>query len=88
MSFFIHGSPEAAAQIKSFSSSTRGERAVIRIELEVTDLSWLGYILKELAETQKAQRRKPKPEPKAKPKPKQLALPAPQLALPAPEREV
>ena len=82
--FHISGDPESRLKIKSFSSSTRGEKATIRLELEVTDLSWLGYTLKELAEVQKEQRRKPKPEPKAKVA-KPLALPAPQLALPAPE---
>ena len=88
MNGFIHisGNPESYLKVKSFSSSTRGEKAVIRLELEVSDLSWLGYTLKELAEIQKEQRRKPKPEPKAKAaKQKPLALPAPQLALPAPE---
>ena len=77
----ISGDPEYYLKIKSFSSSTRGEKATIRLELEVSDLSWLGYTLKELAEIQKAQRRKAKPEPKARPK--QLALPAPRLSLPA-----
>lgn len=84
MSVFISGAHDSELRIKSFSSSTRGEKATIRIELELTDLSWLGYTLKELADTQKSQRQKPKPVPKAK-APKPLALPAPQLALPPPE---
>lgn len=84
MSVYIFDNPDSHLKIKSFSSSTRGERATIRIELE-TDLDWLSFILKELAETQKAQRQKPRPAQKAKPaKPKLLALPAPQLALPKP----
>ena len=84
--FHISGDPESPLKIKSFSSTTRGEKATIRLEIDITDLSWLGYTLKELAEVQKEQRRKPKPAPKAKPaKQKMLALPAPQLALPAPE---
>lgn len=89
MGFFIHDAPDSPLRIKSFSSTTKGERAVLRIDLEITDLSWLGYTLKELAEAQKKQRQKPKPEPKPKvQKPaKPLALPAPQLALPAPDRE-
>ena len=88
MTIHIWDDPECHLKIKSFSSSTRGEKASIRIDLDVTDLEWLGYTLRELAKTQKAQRQKPKPAPKAKPaKPKMLALPAPQLALPAPERK-
>lgn len=84
MTIYIFDGPDSHLKIKSFSSSSRGEKATIRIELE-TELEWLSFILKELADTQKAQRQKPKPEPKAKPvKAKLLALPAPQLALPAP----
>lgn len=82
--FHISGDPESYLKLKSFSSTTRGEKATIRLEIDVTDLSWLSYTLKELAKVQKEQRQRPKPVPKAKAA-KPLALPAPQLALPAPE---
>lgn len=85
MSFYIFGRPDDPLRVKSFSSSTKGTNGSIRIELETSDLSELGYALRMLDETQKGQRAKPKPEPKAKvAKPKLLALPAPQLALPKP----
>lgn len=86
MSIYIFDDPECHLRIKSFSSTTRGEKATIRIELDVSDLSWLGYTLKELAKTQKAQRQKPKAAPKPKVATSRLlALPAPQLSLPAPD---
>lgn len=81
--FFISGAHDSELRIKSFSSTTKGEKATIRIELETDDLYWLGHTLRELAATQKSQRQKPKPEPKPlkplKPlKPKHLAPPAPE----------
>lgn len=85
MSFYIFGRPGEPLRIKSFSSSTKGTKGSIRIELETSDLSALGYALASLDETQKGQRTKPKPELKAKvAKPAPLALPSPQLALPQP----
>lgn len=86
MTFLVSGDPNSAVRIKSFSSSTRGEKSTIRIELECSDLWELGFTLRALVETQKSQREKPAPPPKPeKPKRQQpLALPAPQRALPAP----
>lgn len=86
MTFLVSGDPNSAVRIKSFSSSTRGEKSTIRIELECSDLWELGFTLRALAETQKAQREKPAPPPKPeKPRRQQpLALPAPHRALPAP----
>ena len=85
MSFYLFGEPDDALKIKAFSSSTRGGKATIRIELETSNMTEFGWALRSLAETQQSQRAKSKPEPKPKAaKPRVLALPAPQLALPAP----
>lgn len=78
MTFYIFDSPDEELRIKSFSSSTKGEKGTIRIEIECSDLDHLGYALRSLANTQKAQRAKPeKPKrenPKALPPPKPLLL--------------
>lgn len=78
MSFIIFDSPDEELRIKSFSSSTKGEKGIIRIEIECSDLGHLGFALRTLANTQKAKRampEKPKPEkPKALPPPKPLLL--------------
>ncbi|WP_353429470.1 hypothetical protein [Paracoccus denitrificans] len=86
MTFRLFGLPEAELRLKSFSSSSRGTRMTIRIEVETSDPFEFGYALRNLAEVQKGQRAKPKKtKPTPKPKVKPLALPAPQLALPKPE---
>lgn len=78
MSFLLLGLPEAELRLKSFSSSSRGTRMTIRIEVETSDPLDFGFALQALTEVQRGQRAKPE-------KPKPLALPAPQLALPRPE---
>lgn len=88
MTFRIFGLPEETLRVKSFSSSTKGTKGVIRIEIETSDLFELGFTLRTLDEVQKGQRRKPEPKPKPKPKaekPTLLALPAPLRALSKPE---
>lgn len=86
MTFYLFGTPDEKLRIRSVSSSTSGSKATIRITLETSSMFELGFALEKLREAQKGQREKPRPKPKAKPaKPKLLALPAPQLALPAPE---
>lgn len=86
MSFYLFGEPDDALKIKAFSSSTKGNKATIRIELETSNMTEFGWALRSLAETQQGQRAKPKREPKPKATPPALlALPAPQLALPPPK---
>ena len=88
MTLRIFGLPEETLRVKSFSSSTKGTKGVIRIELETSDLFELGFTLRTLDEVQKGQRRKPEPKPKPKAeKPTLLALPAPLRALPSTDRE-
>lgn len=71
--------PEGGCRLKSFTSSSRGEKALIKIEIELSDLSELGYALTRLQrqmEEQKAAdlaRRQA-----AKPRPRLLALPKPE----------
>ncbi|MFN3314332.1 MAG: hypothetical protein ACK46Q_12815 [Hyphomonas sp.] len=84
MHFYLFGSRDEALRLKSFSSQSRNGRHTIKIELETTSGSHLGYTLDALAQVQEGQRAQPeKPKPKTKAKP--LALPAPSLALSAPE---
>jgi len=85
--FFLSGEVDSGLRLKSFSATNRGGKSTIRIELETADPYELGYALSNLSEVQKAQRA-PKPPPASKVKaPRRLALPAPCLALPAPDGE-
>lgn len=77
-------------RLKSFTSTTRGTKGIVKIEVEFDDLWELGYFLRGLAEAEAEQKRKAaearKPK-AAKKTPAQLALPAPRLALPGPDGE-
>ncbi|MBC9246723.1 hypothetical protein H4P12_08360 [Paracoccus sp. 11-3] len=73
MTFYLMGDPEAALRLKSFSSSSRSDKQIIKIEIEVSDPIRFGYALSDLAEVQAAQRAKPKPLDK------RLALPKPEV---------
>lgn len=79
MTFYLFREPDEALRMKSYTSSSRGTKMTIRIEVETSDPFSYGYALGQLAEVHKGQRTKP-----AKPKAPLLALPAPQLALPKP----
>lgn len=72
MSFYLFGSPDEQLRLKSFSSTSRGGKCTIRIEIETTSPHHMGYALEELAKVQAGQRVKP-----AKRMTKILALPAP-----------
>lgn len=68
-------------RLKAFSSSNRGKATSVKIELETSDPDALSWLLHELQEA-----RTPKtPTPPAKVEEARLALPAPQLRLPAPK---
>lgn len=86
MSFYLFGRPDEPMRLKSYSAVTKAGKTVLKIELESTDAWAVAHALTELAQVQAGQRSKPKSEraPK-KATAKVLALPAPQLALPAPE---
>lgn len=67
MTFHLFGSPDEKLRLKSYTSTSRGEKMTIRIELETADHFEFGYVLKELGKVQKGQRAKPeKPQPKAR----------------------
>ena len=74
-------------RLKSYTATTRGAKSVIRIELETEDTFELAHALRCLGETQAKQKAAAAAKRKAAaaPKRKSLALPAPRLALPAPE---
>lgn len=59
-------------RVKSVTSSTRGGKGTIRIELETNDLPEMGYALERINEVQTAQA-----TPKGRLAKRQLALPAP-----------
>lgn len=61
-------------KVKSVTSSTRAGKAILRLELETSDLPELGYCLAALNRVQAAQIGT------AKPKKVMLALPAPENA--------
>ncbi|WP_126976504.1 hypothetical protein [Frigidibacter oleivorans] len=59
MSFHLLGAPDETLRLKSFGSTSKGAKAVIRIEIETSDMWALGHALKELAEVQAGQQLKP-----------------------------
>lgn len=64
--------PDSPIRLKSFSGSSRGAKATIRIELETEDMTEFGYALDRLRHLQAEQKAPPQ-------KPKQLALPKPEV---------
>ena len=66
-------SSERSLLVKSVTSTTRGGKATIKVELETTDFDELSYALRCLNEVQAAQ-----VAPKVRNKPALLALPAPE----------
>ena len=74
-----------SAKLKSYKSSTDGNKAVLRIEFEVLDHVTLGHLLKKCSEfqsEQNLQRQQKRTQSRAKRKPPLvLALPAPLLQL-------
>lgn len=71
--------PDSSIRLKAFSSSSRNDKALIKLEVEVSDLSELGYALSRLqhqmAEQKAADLAK---RDAAKKLPKLLALPKPE----------
>lgn len=92
--FSLYGTPNCGLMLKSYKAQTVNGKSTVTIICETDDHFQLGYALRELAETAKAQK-EAAAEAKAaaratkKPKPKAplLALPAPLRALPVPEGE-
>lgn len=70
--------PEGNLRLKSFSSSTRGTKGVIKIEVETDDLDELGFFLGSLARLAAQQKLDADMKRKAPQKPKLLALPKPE----------
>lgn len=64
-------------RLKSFSSSSRGDKGLIKIEIEVRDLSSIGYALTRLQRVMEEQKAADSAKSTAKAKPKLLALPKP-----------
>ena len=64
-------------RLKSFSSSSRGGNALIKIEIEVRDLSAIGYALSRLQRLMEEQKAADRATSTANTKPKLLALPKP-----------
>lgn len=73
------------AKIKSFSTASRRDGSILKIELLVNDPYLLGSLISRLQEAQRDQDKKPekqKPTPRSNQKAELLALPAPALRLP------
>jgi hypothetical protein len=71
--------PDKGLRLKSFSSSSRGDKGLIKLEIEVNDLSELGFELsclqRQMAKQKAADLAKREA---AKARPKLLALPKPE----------
>lgn len=73
--------PDGHMRLKSFSSSSRGDKALIKIEVEVSDLSEMGYALSRLQRQMEEQKAADLAKREAaKKRPKLLALPKPEVA--------
>lgn len=82
--FMLSGGPEERLRLKSFTSTSRGAKTTLKIELVSDDPYAVAYALENLAAVAEAQ--KPvKPTRRQPEKPKPLALPAPARALPKPD---
>lgn len=69
-------------KIRSFGSSTKGTRGVVKIEIEVNEPSSLGYLLKELGEANREiERARAASAEAARQEKKRLSLPSKPLAL-------
>lgn len=82
--FMLSGNPDERLRLKSFSSTSRGAKATLKIELVADDPYALAYALEQLAAVQEAQKPAKAPARRSA-KAKPLALPAPSRALPKPE---
>lgn len=60
------------AKLKTYSVSSRGGKAVVKLELEVSDPHALGYLVQKLADF------KPEPPPKKSARAPQRLLPPPE----------
>ena len=80
-----------ASRLKSFSSTTKGEKGVVRIEIETADARDLYHLLRDLAEIE--ERRKESEAQKraearrAKGRVAKISAAPPLLGLPAPNEE-
>jgi len=71
--------PDGHMRLKSFSSSSRGDKALIKIEVEVSELREMGYALSRLQRQMEEQKAADLAKREAaKKRPKLLALPKPE----------
>lgn len=72
--------PESGFRLKSFSSSSRGDKGLIKLEVEVSNLREIGYALSRLQRQMEEQKAADLAKRKAaKARPKLLALPKPEV---------
>ena len=73
--------PESGFRLKAFSSSSRGDKALIKMEVEVSELREMGYALSRLQRQMEEQKAADLAKREAaKKRPKLLALPKPEVA--------
>lgn len=82
--FMLSGGLEERLRLKSFTSTSRGAKTTLKIELVSDDPYAVAYALQQLAAIEEAQKPAKAPARRSQ-KSKQLALPAPSRALPKPE---
>lgn len=71
--------PESGFRLKAFSSSSRGDKALIKMEVEVSELREMGYALSRLQRQMEEQKAADLAKREAaKKRPKLLALPKPE----------
>lgn len=69
--------PKSGFRLKSFVSSSRGDKALIKIEIEVSNLSEMGYALSRLQHQMEEQKAADLARRETAKRPKLLALPKP-----------
>lgn len=71
--------PESGFRLKAFSSSSRGDKGLIKLEIEVSNLREIGYALSRLQRQMEEQKAADLAKREAaKKRPKLLALPKPE----------
>lgn len=47
--------PDEGVRLKSFASASRGQKATLKLEIEIADLHELGFLLRQLADIEAEQ---------------------------------
>lgn len=72
---YISNDAEDRVRLKKYSSTSCGEKSLLKIEIEIDDPFHLAHLLRNLGDLTRAQKQAAKPK-----TPRQLALPAPEAS--------